>query len=90
MIEKISRVDLLYHEATFKKELSERAKETGHSTTFDAATIAKKSEVKNLLIGHFSQRHKNPDELLVETKEIFKHTYLAETGLALDFNKLYS
>jgi len=90
LIEKVKGVDLLYHEATFKKELSERAKETGHSTTFDAATIAKKSEVKNLLIGHFSQRYKNPDELLVETKEIFKNTYLAESGLILDFNQLFS
>ena len=90
LIEKVKGVDLLYHEATFKKELSERAKETGHSTTFDAATIAKKSEVKNLLIGHFSQRHRNLEELLVETKEIFKNTYLAESGLVLDFNKLSS
>ena len=90
LIKKIKGVDLLYHEATFKKELSERAKETGHSTTLDAATIAKKAEVKNLLIGHFSQRYRNLDELLIETKETFKNTYLAESGLALDFNKLYS
>ena len=90
LIEKVKGVDLLYHEATFKKEFSERAKETGHSTTFDAATIAKRAEVKNLLIGHFSQRYRNLDELLIETKEIFQNTYLAESGLVLDFNKLYS
>ena len=90
LIEKIKGVDLLYHEATFKKEFADRAKKTGHSTTFDAATIAKKSEVKNLLIGHFSQRYRNLDELLIETKQVFKNTYLAESGLVLDFNKLYS
>jgi ribonuclease Z len=90
LIKKIKGVDLLYHEATFKKELSERAKETGHSTTFDAATIAKKAEVKNLLIGHFSQRYRNLDELLIETKEIFQNTYLAESGLTLDFNKVFN
>ena len=90
LIDKVRGVDLLYHEATFKKEFSERAKATGHSTTLDAATISKKAEVKNLLIGHFSHRYRNLDELLVEAKETFKNTYLAESGLMLDFNKLSS
>ena len=88
LIEKIKGIDLLYHEATFKKDLSDRAKETGHSTTYDAAKIAEKSGVKNLLIGHFSQRYRNLDELLVEAKDIFINTLLAESGLVLDFNKL--
>ncbi len=90
LIKKIEGIVLLYHEATFKKDLADRAKVTGHSTTYEAAIIAKKSGVKNLLIGHFSKRYKNLDELLVETKEIFCNTYLAESGLELDFNKLYS
>ena len=90
LIEKIKGIDLLYHEATFKKDLADRAKETGHSTTYEAATIAKKSAVKNLLIGHFSKRYKNLDELLVESKVEFKNTYLAESGLVLDFNNLFS
>jgi ribonuclease Z len=88
LIEKIKGIDLLYHEATFKKDLADRAKKTGHSTTYEAATIAKKSGVKNLLIGHFSQRYKNLDELLIEAKGAFKNTHLAESGLVLDFNKL--
>ena len=90
LIEKIKEIDLLYHEATFSKDLADRAKETGHSTTYEAATIAKKSEVKNLLIGHFSQRYKNLDELLIEARDTFKNTILAESGLELDFNKLLS
>ena len=57
---------------------------------FQQATIAKKAEVETLLIGHFSQRHRNLDELLLETKEIFCNTYLAESGLVLDFNTLSS
>lgn len=90
LIDKIKGVDLLYHEATFKKDLVERAEVTGHSTTFDAATIAKKSGVKSLLIGHFSQRYRNLDELLVEAKEIFNNTSLAESGLVIDFKKIDS
>ena len=68
--------------------MADRAKKTGHSTTYEAASIAKKSAVKNLLIGHFSQRYKDIDELLIEAKETFKNTQLAESGLVLDFNKL--
>ena len=90
LIEKIKEVDLLYHEATFKKDLADRAKATGHSTAYEAATIAKKSAVKNLLIGHFSQRYKNLDELLIEAKATFKNTYLAKSGLVIDFDELYS
>ena len=90
LIEKIKGIDLLYHEATFKKDLEDRAKETGHSTTYQAATIAKKSAVKNLLIGHFSKRYNNLDELLIESKVKFKNTYLAKSGLVLDFNNLSS
>ena len=90
LIEKIKGINLLYHEATFKNDLADRAKQTGHSTTSEAATIAKKSSVKNLLIGHFSKRYKNLDELLLESKDIFKNTYLAKSGLVLDFNNLSS
>lgn len=90
LIEKVKGVDLLYHEATFMMELSERAKKTGHSTAFDAATIAQKALVKNLLIGHFSQRYKDHEVLLNEARNTFKNTYLAKSGLTLDFNKLYS
>ena len=90
LIEKVKGVDLLYHEATFKKELSERAKQTGHSTTLDASEIARKANVKNLMIGHFSQRYQNLDELLTEVKEKFNNSMLAEAGLTIDFKKINS
>jgi ribonuclease Z len=88
LIERLRNVDLLYHEATFKKDLEERAEQTGHSTTFQAATIARKAKVKNLMIGHFSQRYKNLDELLEEAKAVFPATCLAKSGLVLDFKNL--
>ena len=50
LVEKIKFVDLLYHEATYLKNLQERAAERFHSTTIQAAAIAKKAEVKKLLI----------------------------------------
>ena len=49
----IQGVDLLYHEATFLKDSTVRAEETCHSTTHQAAEIAKAAQVKRLIIGHF-------------------------------------
>ena len=88
LVSKIKKVDLLYHETTFKKDLEERAYQTGHSTTLQAATIARKAEVKNLLIGHYSQRYKDFEELSEETKEIFNKVLISYSGLEIDFKKL--
>ncbi|HUV01499.1 MAG TPA: ribonuclease Z, partial [Bacteroidales bacterium] len=47
----VKSVDLLYHEATFEKNLKELAKTVSHSTTHDAAKVALDAGVKNLIIG---------------------------------------
>ncbi len=76
----VRNVDLLYHEATFLSDKTERAKETFHSTAAQAATIAKKANAKRLIIGHFSARYKNLYPLLEEAKEVFSDTTLAIEG----------
>jgi len=87
LIDSIKGVDLLYHETTFMSELEDRAEQTGHSTTSQAAAIAKKAKVKKLLIGHYSQRYKNLEDLLDETKETFARAYLSSPGLMIDFQE---
>ena len=84
----IKGVTLLYHEATFMKDLVEKARQTGHSTTIDAATMAKKAKVKKLVIGHFSSRYNDLEELLAETKSVFTNTYLATDGSTFDFDTI--
>jgi ribonuclease Z len=76
----IKDIDLLYHEATFSDELSLRARETGHSTSTQAATIAKKAKVRKLIIGHFSARYKDLSILLEEARRVFPETCLASEG----------
>jgi len=76
----VKNVDLLYHEATFTHDKVDVAREKFHSTSVDAATIAEKAEVKNLIIGHFSTRYETSQELLSEAKEIFKNTRAASDG----------
>ncbi len=76
----IKGADLLYHEATFTEELIEWAAKTCHSTARDAARIAKKAEVKCLIIGHYSSRYKELDGHLLQASEVFEPTLLAEEG----------
>lgn len=80
----IEKVDLLFHEATFKHEDIIRAEHTFHSTTKQAALIAQKADVKQLMIGHYSARYKQPEELRKEAEEIFPNTILANEGLEVN------
>jgi ribonuclease Z len=74
----IKDVDLLYHEATFLHELKEMADYTGHTTAHEAAKIARKANVKKLILGHFSNRYNDYHVLLNEATEIFPETYLPQ------------
>ena len=80
MIPQIRGVDLLYHEATFIQGDLNKAIETKHSTAAQAAEIAKLSQAKKLLIGHFSARYKSLDQVLHEAMSIFPNTELATEG----------
>ena len=75
-----NNVDLIYHEATFGEDLKTRAAKSKHSTAKDAAHMAEITRSKNLLIGHFSIRYKNFDQLLKEAQEVFKTCYIAKEG----------
>ncbi len=76
----ISGVNLLYHEATFDNSLQSKAHEWLHSTAAEAAMIAKQSDAKKLLIGHFSSRHNNYELLLKEAKVVFENTVICQEG----------
>ena len=80
LIEKVKGVSLLYHETTYLKDMNDRAAARYHSTTTQAATIAKKAGVKQLLIGHFSSKYDKLEQFEIEAKEIFPHTQLAIEG----------
>lgn len=80
----ISKVDLLYHEATFLHEHLDKAQTTMHSTAQQAARLAGKARAGKLLIGHFSSRYKELNGLLEEARTIFPNTDLALEGLQFD------
>ncbi len=71
---------LLYHEATYPEELSDRAQEYCHSTSQQAAKVAREAEVKRLCIGHYSLRIKDEGAHLREAQEVFQNTILTHEG----------
>ena len=76
----VEGVDVLYHEATYAADMRKTAKERGHSTTEDAAKVAKMAGAGRLLIGHFSSRYKDLSLLLGEAREVFPATDIAAEG----------
>jgi ribonuclease Z len=77
----IKEVNLLYHETTFLEAEVNRAKKTFHTTAAQAADIAKRAGVKQLLIGHFSARYGNTTDFLKEAQPVFENTLIAEEGV---------
>lgn len=78
----IAGSDLVYHETTYLDNLRERAEARFHSTTRQAALIAKKAGAKKLLIGHFSSKYDTLEEFEKEAREVFPETELALEGVA--------
>lgn len=70
--------DVMIHEATFSADDSDLARKYNHSTDVQAATLAKKANVKKLLLTHVSSRYLGADvkQMLKETRKIFPNTYI--------------
>ena len=76
----IQDTDMLYHESTFAMEMAERARQTYHSTAAEAAEMAKISNAKKLILGHFSTRYQDLTPLLDEAQAVFPNSHLAIEG----------
>ena len=84
LIPHIEGFDMIYHETTYLDHLYERAESRFHSTTRQAATLAKKAGVKKLLIGHFSSKYDTLEEFESETRSVFPNTELALEGVCFE------
>ena len=70
---------ILIHESTFLKQDSLNAEEHAHSTSIDAAYVARESNSEKLILTHISTRYSNDfsEKMLEEAKEIFENTEIA-------------
>jgi ribonuclease Z len=84
IIPHIREADMIYHETTYLDALKERAQQRFHSTSREAALIAKKANVKKLLIGHFSSKYDTLEEFETEAREVFLNTELAVEGVSYE------
>jgi len=76
----IENVDVLYHESTFLESEEGLAQKTLHSTAKEAARIALKANVKQLILGHYSTRYESIALFKEEAETVFSEVFLAEDG----------
>src|SRR3989344_2456074 len=62
--------DVMITEATYRGDMEEKARLYKHLTTKQAASTAKKANVKKLILTHFSQRYKDLDDFKKESSKI--------------------
>ncbi|MDR1675539.1 MAG: ribonuclease Z [Tannerella sp.] len=83
----IEGCDCLYHEATFIEADLPRARETFHSTARQAAEIARRAQVKRLVIGHYSARYEDLGVLQAEAEAVFPGTVVGVEGMKLSLDE---
>jgi len=76
--------DYLSFDSTFSHELQDKAFETHHSTAKEAADLAKKANVSNLILTHFSARYNDESVLLEEAKTIHSSVIAAKDLLEIE------
>lgn len=84
LADSLTGITTLYHESTYADEHQARAEKYQHSTAREAAKTARDAGVRQLLLGHYSQRYRDESVLLVEAQEVFPNTALTDEGLTFD------
>jgi ribonuclease Z len=77
--------DLLIHDGTLADELHDWALETKHTTAGEAAHLAKKARVKQLVLTHISSRYSESTDLLLrDAKNIFENVKIAQEFMEIE------
>lgn len=80
----VKGVSTLYHESTYLSRDEERAKLYYHTTAAQAATVARDAHVGKLILGHYSARYDDENELLDEARSVFPESHLSDEGKVFD------
>ncbi|MDC3194608.1 ribonuclease Z [bacterium] len=78
--------DYLVFDSTFLDEEKQKAQDTCHSTAKQAAELAKKANVKNLILTHFSARYKDEIGHKTEAEQIHNSVITAKDLLEVEIN----
>lgn len=82
----IKEVDVLYHESTFLDSEEHLSGKTMHCTAKQAAKIALKANVGQLILGHYSTRYPSIELFREEAQTIFENILLADDGKFFEFD----
>ena len=66
------------------QELADQAESRHHSTTLQAARLAREAGVRKLLIGHYSSRNSDISAYEAECRSVFPETYATSDGERYD------
>jgi ribonuclease Z len=81
MVEFARDCDVLIHDATVDGSLEERGNEYGHSSSRQAAEIAKRCGAGKLFLTHLSPRYEDPTPVLDSALAVFEKSEVAEDFL---------
>ncbi len=76
--------DYITFDSTYSHELKDKAVENFHSTAKEAAELAKKAQVGNLILTHFSARYDDAHELVKEAKTVHDSVIAARDLLEIE------
>lgn len=84
LIEFFRDSDVLIFDSTYGDEHEQKAEENMHSTARQAATIAAKANVKQLVLSHFSARYGDVSILVKEASEVHPNVIAAKDLLTIE------
>lgn len=87
IIEAAKNATLFLCESTYLEEHRHLAQDYLHMTAKQAAEVAKKARVKQLILTHFSARYQDLDHFAKEAQEIFPQTQVADDLKVFPFPK---
>ena len=76
--------DILIHESTYEAEDHQRAVDNAHSTSVEAAEIAREANVNELVLTHISTRYTSDENIKSEAQKVFKNTKVARDYMKID------
>ena len=67
-----------------EQEKKQKAKEYKHMTFYEAAELARKAQVKEMWLTHYSPSLMRPEEYMAEVRKIFPNSIAAKDGRSVD------
>lgn len=80
-----NRADLLIHDCALADDMASWARDTKHSTAGEAAQLARRANVRELVLTHISSRYsEDASQLLKDARSVFERSTVAEDLMKLE------